>query len=119
MRFRAPISFLAILLLPLLLSAQLRPGILECYSTSRGGSVHRLLAKGDFLFAAEGSSLVVYDTHTPVYQRVFEKRFCSPITDMCLHNGLLYLTANHDGLSKWDISIPIKPAIIGEYRPDD
>lgn len=98
---------------------QTAPGVLTYHSTSRGGGVHRLLAHGDFIFAAEGSSLVVYDTRTPSYQRVFEKRFCSPITDMVLNKGFLYVTANHDGLSKWDLSIPIKPMLVGEYRPED
>ncbi|MFN8393605.1 MAG: hypothetical protein U0176_02925 [Bacteroidia bacterium] len=98
---------------------QTAPGVLTYHSTSRGGGVHRILAQGDFIFAAEGSSLVVYDTRTPSYQRVFEKRFCSPITDMLIHRGFLYITANHDGLSKWDLSIPIKPMIVGEYRPED
>lgn len=99
--------------------AQVAPGVLACHSTSRGGGVHRVLAQGDFIFAAEGSSLVVYDTRTPSYQRVFEKRFGSPVTDMLLRRGHLYVTSNHDGLSKWDLSIPIKPLLVGEYRPED
>lgn len=105
--------------LPCWVQAQTLPGVLECYSTSRGGGVYRLVAKGDFLYAGEGSSLVVYDTRTPSYQRVYEKRFCSPITDLRIHSGQLYVTANHDGLSRWDISIPIKPGLTGEYRPAD
>jgi hypothetical protein len=113
-----PIFFLFFTLFALA-KAQTVPGVLEFYSTSRGGGVHRLLAKGDFLFAGEGSSLVVYDMRTPTYQRVYERRFCSPVTDMRLHGGYLYVAANHDGLSKWDISIPIKPALASEFRPQD
>ena len=48
------------LLLPIALQAQTAPGILEAYSTSRGGGAHHVLVRGGFLFAAEGSSLVVY-----------------------------------------------------------
>jgi hypothetical protein len=108
-----------LLWMPLALQAQTAPGVLEYYSTSRGGGVHHLLARGQYLFAAEGSSLVVYDTRDSIYQRSFERRFTSPITDMDLHGGYLYVAANHDGLSKWDISVPIKPALVGEYKPSD
>ncbi len=108
-----------LLLFPIALQAQTNPGVLEAYSTSRGGGVHHVLAKGGFLFAAEGSSLVVYDTREAVYQRSFERRFASPITDMVLHGGFLYIAANYDGLSKWDINIPIKPALVAEYKPTD
>jgi hypothetical protein len=107
------------LFLPLFFQAQTVPSVLEYYSTSRGGGVHRVVARGEFLYVAEGSSLVVYDTRTAPYPRVFEKRFCSPVTDLCFHKGFLYVLANHDGLSKWDVSIPIKPGLVGEYRPTD
>jgi hypothetical protein len=117
--YKSCLWLILILLMFAGVKAQTLPGVLEYYSTSRGGGVHRLVVKGDFLFAGEGSSLVVYDMRTPTYQRVFERRFCSPVTDMCLHNGFLYVTANHDGLTKWDISIPIKPALAGEFRPQD
>jgi hypothetical protein len=106
-------------LLPLWGSTQTLPGLLEYYSTSRGGGVYRILAKGDFLFAAEGSSLVVYDTRTTQYHRVFEKRFRGPIADLRLHGGFLYVAACHDGLSKWDLYNPMRPAIVGEYACED
>jgi hypothetical protein len=106
-------------LLPVIISAQIPAGVLTEFSTSRGGGVHRLIVSGEYLYAAEGSSLMVYDTHSPTYSLTFEKRFSGPITDMILHRGALYITANHDGLTKWDISIPIRPVMVGEYRPDD
>jgi hypothetical protein len=106
-------------LLPMTLVAQIPAGVLTEFSTSRGGGVHRLRVFGDYLYAAEGSSLMVYDTHSATYSLAFEKRFSGPITDMVLHKGALYITANHDGLTKWDIAIPIRPVMVGEYRPDD
>ncbi|MEY3443477.1 MAG: hypothetical protein RLZZ519_1758 [Bacteroidota bacterium] len=111
--------WLLVLLIPLVGNSQIPPGVLSEFSTSRGGGVHRLLANGDFLYAAEGSSLMVYDTHSPTYTLAYEKRFPGPITDMVLQNGALYIAANHDGLTKWDISIPIRPSLVGEYRPND
>ncbi|HEX2900723.1 MAG TPA: hypothetical protein VHS96_13455 [Bacteroidia bacterium] len=110
---------LTVLMLRLAVVPEIPTGVLMEYSTSRGGGVHRLLANGGFLDAAEGSSLMVYDTHSPSYSLAFEKRFAGPITDMALHKGFLYVTANHDGLTKWDIAIPIRPLLVGEYRPDD
>ncbi len=107
------------MLIPVMGNSQIPAGVLAEFSTSRGGGVHRLLANGDFLYAAEGSSLLVYDTHSPTYSIAYEKRFPGPITDLVLHKGALYIAANHDGLTKWDISIPIRPMLVGEYRPDD
>ena len=87
------------MLIPVMGNSQIPAGVLAEFSTSRGGGVHRLLANGDFLYAAEGSSLLVYDTHSPTYSIAYEKRFPGPITDLVLHKGALYIAANHDGLT--------------------
>lgn len=99
------------------LSAQTHPGVLEQYATSRGGAAYLVVAQGGYLYVAEGSSLAVYDTKEPLYPRVFERRFGSPICDMRLHRGFLYVAAGADGLSKWDLRIPIRPSVVGEYKP--
>lgn len=108
-----------LLFLPLLIAAQTKPGVLELFSTSRGGALNYVCAQGSYIYAAEGSSLVVYDTRDPIYRRAFENRFKGPITDMQFHNGFLFVANGHEGMSKWEIANPIRPTMVGKFELND
>lgn len=107
------------MLWPAILGAQTNPGILALYSTSRGGGASIVLAQNSFIYTAEGSSLVVYDTREPIYRRQFEKRFNGPVTDLKIKDGFLYVANGHEGLSKWDLANPMRPTIVGKYELND
>ena len=63
-----------------------------------------------YLYVATGSTFRVYDASTPPsYDMVFEYRYKSTIMDLVIVDKMLYVAANYDGMSKWDLNRPVKP----------
>ena len=108
-----------LLISPFSMNGQTKVGVLDLFSTSRGGAVTAVLGQKAFLYVAEGSSLVVYDTREPIYRRAFEHRFKGAVTDLKIKNGFLYLANGHEGLTKWDLGNPLKPLLVGAFELND
>lgn len=72
------------------------------------------------LYVAAGHTLMVKhqrgEEHP--YPETFRRRFVSTITELVVHNGYLYLAANHDGLYKFDIADPAVPVEHARYELD-
>ncbi len=95
---------------------------LSFISATSGAATQEVCYFNDYLYIGAGSTLMVFDVtqgETPPYNKVFEYRFLSTIMDIVVHNGYLYIAANHDGISKWDISNPGSPQPVAEYIPDN
>ena len=93
---------------------------LTMLSATTGAACYEIKYADGLLFVGTGSTFRVYDARNPngiPYDLLFEYRFKSNIDDIQIHNGFLYIAANHDGLSKWDISTPTHPVMIAEYIP--
>lgn len=92
---------------------------LRFLSATTGAGCYRVEYYNDFLFAGTGTTLRVYDASgIPPFQMLFEHRFRSIILDLKVKNNFLYVAANHDGISKWDITSPSNPLKLYEYVPD-
>ncbi|MEO8087989.1 MAG: T9SS type A sorting domain-containing protein [Bacteroidota bacterium] len=92
---------------------------LQYISSTTGAGCYAVEYSNGLLYTGAGNSLQVYDVNTPVpYNKTFEYRFVSNIDDIKVHNNRLYVCANHDGLSVWDLTIPTQPTIIDQYVPD-
>ncbi|MBU0765343.1 MAG: T9SS type A sorting domain-containing protein [Bacteroidetes bacterium] len=111
--------FLLIISLTCGISAQ---DSLQYLASTSGAACQEVTWYDDYLYAGAGSTLMVYDVgqgSTVPYEKVFEYRYLSAICDIAFHNGYMYVAANHDGITKWDISNPEHPEIVCEYLPDN
>ena len=95
---------------------------LNFISATTGAATQEVCYYNDYLYVGTGSTFMVFNvaqSETPPYKKLYEYRFLSTIMDIVVHNGYLYIAANHDGISKWDISNPATPQLIAEYIPDN
>lgn len=92
---------------------------LQFLSATTGAGCYQVEYYNNFLFAGTGTTLRVYDVSgNPPYTMLFEYRFRSIILDLKVKNNSLYVAANHDGISKWDISNMNNLQKLYEYIPD-
>ncbi|MBN1997137.1 T9SS type A sorting domain-containing protein [candidate division KSB1 bacterium] len=107
-----------IFLLPLILLAQ---NSLQYLSATTGAACQVVEYDNGYLYTGCGSTFRVYrvfQRDSPPFDDVFEYRFRSRINDICIFKGCLYICANHDGLSKWDLNDPEQPVKVAEYIPE-
>lgn len=91
---------------------------LQYVSSTKGGGCYEVCYYNNYLYAGAGSTLTVYDVTVPVpYPKVGEYRFRSFIDKIQVENGYLYVSANHSGLFKMDISSPANPFVEAFYTP--
>jgi hypothetical protein len=113
---KAKSIFLLLLLIGLEASAQ---DSLKFISATTGAACYQVEYHNNHLFAGTGTTLRVYDASaSPPYPLLFEYRFRSIVLDLKVRGHFLYVAANHDGISKWDVSIPSNPVKLYEYVPD-
>lgn len=92
---------------------------LRFLSATTGAACYQVEYYNNHLFAGTGTTLRVYDVNgNPPFNLLFEYRFRSIILDLKVKNNFLYVAANHDGISKWDISDISNPVKLYEYVPD-
>lgn len=92
---------------------------LKFISATTGAACYQVEYYNNHLFTGTGTTLRVYDvTGNPPFNMLFEYRFRSIILDLKVKNNFLYVAANHDGISKWDISAISNPVKLYEYVPD-
>ncbi len=92
---------------------------LHFLSATTGAACYQVEYYNNYLFAGTGSTLRVYDASgNPPYTMLFEHRFRSIILDLKVKDNFLYVAANHDGISKWDISNMSSLQKLYEYIPD-
>ncbi len=92
---------------------------LRFLSATTGAACYQVEYYNNYLFAGTGTTLRVYNVSGNLpYQMLFEYRFRSIILDLKVKNNFLYVAANHDGISKWDISTISNPIKLYEYLPD-
>ena len=90
-------------------------------ASTTGAACFDILYFNNHLFTGNGNTLEVFDATNPEivpYNMVFEHWFVSNIDEMERRGNMLYIAANHAGLSKWDISNPTSPQLITTYFPD-
>ena len=92
---------------------------LQLISTTKGGGCYEVCYYNGYLYAGAGNTLIVYDVSSgnPPYNKVFEYVCKSNIDNIQTHNGFLYVSANHAGLYKWNISNPASPQFVTEFVP--
>ncbi len=91
-------------------------------SATTGAACQEVENYGDYLITGNGTTLAIYDvrpSQTVPFNQIFQYRYRSRINDLQIRDHFLYVAANHDGVSKWDISQPENPVLLAEYIPDD
>ena len=95
---------------------------LKYISSTSGAACQEVQYFNNYLYAGTGSTLMIFEAaenDPPPFFKLFEYHFRSVITDIKIHDGYLFVAANHDGISKWDIGNPSGPAKLAEYIPDN
>lgn len=94
-------------------------GPLNVLSHTKGGAAYEIRLHNNLLFVGAANTLMVYDLSGPNNtpgSLLFEERFGSNIDQLLVHNGYLYMCANHDGLYKLDVSNPNSITVVA-HRP--
>lgn len=94
---------------------------LSYLSSTTGAACQSIKYYNDYVFTGTGSTLRAYyvgQGHTTPYTPVFEYRYVSQIIRMTIHDHYLYVAANYDGMTKWDISAPAQPVKVFDILPD-
>ncbi|MDD3876497.1 MAG: T9SS type A sorting domain-containing protein [Bacteroidales bacterium] len=94
---------------------------LQFLSATTGAACQSIKYYNNYVFTGTGSTLRSYYVgagHTTPYQYVFEYRYISQIIRMTVKDHYLYVAANYDGMTKWDISNPALPVKVFEILPD-
>jgi hypothetical protein len=89
-------------------------------SATKEAACYELCYYNNYLYAGAGNTLMVYALDGPNASPgtlAFEHRFVSNIINIQQHNGFLYVSANHSGLSKWSLGNPALPVMLTEYVP--
>jgi len=95
---------------------------LSFLSNTDGGSTYEVCYYNNYLYAGCANTLEVFDLTGPnktpgtLHSK---KRFISNIDNIQVHNGFLYICANHDGLYKYNLSNPGAPSLIAHYAPQN
>lgn len=94
---------------------------LQYHSSTTGAACQAIKYYNDYVLTATGSTLRSYyvgSGDTLPYDSVFEYRYSSQIIRMIIHDHFLYVAANYDGMSKWDVSNPASPVKIFDIPCD-
>lgn len=111
------ILFITLFFVASTLSAQ---NPLNYLTSTKGGSCYEVCYNAGYLYAGCANTLIVFPTNGPNSSpgtATDSIRFLSNIDYMTVHNGFLYVCANHDGLWKFDLSNPARPAGMAHYAP--
>jgi len=88
---------------------------LHFVSATTGAACQVIKKYGNFLVTGTGSTLRIYNATTAIpYELVWEYRYSSAIDHLLIKEHYLYVAANYDGLTKWDISNPVYPQKVFE-----
>jgi len=112
------IFFFFFFLLPHIMFSQ---NMLHYLSSTTGAACQAIKYYNDYVFTGTGSTLRAYYVgtgHITPYAQVFEYRYVSQIIRMTIRDNFLYVAANYDGMTKWDISIPSNPVRVFDILPD-
>lgn len=94
---------------------------LQYLSSTTGAACYAIKYYNGYVFTGTGSTLRSYYVGTGAsvpYDSVFEYRYTSQIIRLTIQDHYLYVAANYDGMSKWDISDPANPQKIFDIIPD-
>lgn len=94
---------------------------LQFLSATTGAACQAIKYYNDYVLTGTGSTLRSYyvgGSATVPYDSVFEYRYASQIIRMTIHDYYLYIAANYDGMTKWDISNPATPVKVFDILPD-
>ncbi|MFH2096156.1 MAG: hypothetical protein ABIJ16_10660, partial [Bacteroidota bacterium] len=110
------LTFILLLAVSCFASAQ---DSLQFFSHTSGAACQSIKYYNGYLITGTGSTLRVYDTSPGIpYPIVWEYWYRSTIMDLLIDGDNLYVAANYDGMTKWDISNPLLPAKVYEIYPD-
>ena len=94
---------------------------LKYLSSTTGAACFSIKYYNGYVFTGTGSTLRSYyvgNGATVPFDTVFEYRYTSQIMRLNIQDHYLYVAANYDGISKWDISNPAQPVKIFDILPD-
>jgi hypothetical protein len=90
-------------------------------ASTDGGSSFEVCLNGNFLYVGAANTLEVYPVSGPNHTPgaiTFKLRLPSNIDQILVHNGYLYVCANHAGLWKFDLqATPATPSFVKKYVP--
>lgn len=121
--FRSPLRLALLLVLLICSQRGWGQGPLNLLAHTEGGAAYEVCFHGGLLYVGAANTLMVYDLSGPGHipgNKLQQRRFGSNITQMLVHNGFLYLCANHDGLWKLDLTAnPANPPVVAHWAPAD
>ena len=94
---------------------------LQFLGATTGAACQSIKYYQDYVFTGTGSTLRSYYVGSGPsipYAYGFEYRYRSEIIRMRMHGHFLYVCANYDGMTKWDVSDPANPIKMFEILPD-
>jgi hypothetical protein len=94
---------------------------LRYLSSTTGAACQSIKYYNDYVLTGTGSTLRSYyvgNGATVPFDSVFEYRYTSEIIRMTINDHYLYVAANYDGMTKWDISNPALPVKVFDILPD-
>ncbi|HNW90840.1 MAG TPA: T9SS type A sorting domain-containing protein [Bacteroidales bacterium] len=94
---------------------------LQFLGANTGAACQSIKYYNDYVFTGTGSTLRSYYVGSGSlipYAYGFEYRYRSEIIRMKIHGHFLYVCANYDGMTKWDIADPAHPLRIFDILPD-
>ncbi len=98
-----------------------QPNSLSYLSSTTGAACYEVFYHNNRVYTGNGNTFASYDVsqgQTPPFQELFIHRFQSNIANIQTHNGYIYVAANHDGISKWDVTNPLNPVLVAQKNTD-
>ncbi|MBU1718538.1 MAG: T9SS type A sorting domain-containing protein [Bacteroidetes bacterium] len=110
---------IGILFLVSLISVTKAQDSIRFLSATTGAACQVIQYYDSCVITGTGSTLRVYDSRTGVpYPILWEYWYQSQITDMAISGHYLFVAANYECLTKWDISDPANPTRVFDILPD-
>jgi len=94
---------------------------LQFLGATNGAACQSIKYYNDYIFTGTGSTLRSYyagSGSTIPYAYSFEYRYKSEIIRMRIYGHFLFVCANYDGVTKWDIADPANPVKVFDILPD-
>jgi hypothetical protein len=117
-------AFVVISLFPISLAAQdsLNVSFVGGYpfGSSSGGIVSGMINGSDYVITSSGSSLLIFNVDDPAHPTKVGQ-IISPIEALVpfLHDTLLYVAAQKQGLWIYNVADPSNPVLINSWQPND